>query len=478
MISSPSRTRTRALLRIVSRLSWACGLLSAALLCTSTLAAGSQPIQTKSRDKCGPPSYCARTDRKTEAYPDNPPEVGAAGSIITDPSFGSRVVRVTDPKSDRQGKGRSMMTPSSSEQNSWNLDSTRFYVLTPGGEDILYQFDPSSMKLREGEIMRLGWMPEPQFSYTNPDLIYGINNRVRGFEQYDIGNGKVETLNKFGDCLKLDGRDKGHDITVSADDSRFSASVGPVQDEYEYVYVFDRKQGCRWYNTWTGEVGGQWGPKGTISIPDRARLHNSRMSKSGKYLYMTRGSGQGVGKGWLVWDIDTLNVRTCPSQCRSHHALGYNQIVGASGFTHPLDMIVRPLGDLGKITHLIPDLKELNGARFWYDQHYSWNNANADDTAPVCLSTYNSSNPKAPRTPPLANSAWENEIVCVSTNGTGKVWRFAHTYSTAKNGFWSTPRGNVSQDGRFFAFTSDWEDQLGQGPRGGFRTDVFVVALE
>jgi hypothetical protein len=141
-------------------------------------------MQSKSRDKCGPPGYCARTDRKAEAYADNPPEIGAAGSIITDPSFGSRIVRVTDPKSDRQGKGRSMMTPSSSEQNSWNLNSTRFYVLTPGGEDILYQFDPSSMKLREGEIMRLGWMPEPQFSYTSPDVIYGINNRVRGFERW------------------------------------------------------------------------------------------------------------------------------------------------------------------------------------------------------------------------------------------------------------------------------------------------------
>jgi len=49
----------------------------------------------------------------------------------------------------------------------------------------------------------------------------------------------------------------------------------------------------------------------------------------------------------------------------------------------------------------------------------------------------------------------------------------AHTYSTARNGFWSTPRGNVSQDGRFFMFTSDWEDQLGRMPNGDkYRTDV------
>jgi hypothetical protein len=66
-----------------------------------------------------------------------------------------------------------------------------------------------------------------------------------------------------------------------------------------------------------------------------------------------------------------------------------------------------------------------------------------------------------------------------STANASKVWRFAHTYSTAKNGFWSTPRGNVSQDGRFFMFTSDWQDQLGKLPGSDkYRTDVFIVELK
>jgi outer membrane protein assembly factor BamB len=70
--------------------------------------------------------------------------------------------------------------------------------------------------------------------------------------------------------------------------------------------------------------------------------------------------------------------------------------------------------------------------------------------------------------------------LCVETDGkASRVWRFAHTYSTAKNGFWSTPRGNVSQDGRFFIFTSDWEDQLDERPRDkrDHRVDVFIVEL-
>ncbi|MGA8815062.1 MAG: hypothetical protein WB523_21120, partial [Candidatus Sulfotelmatobacter sp.] len=89
-------------------------------------------------------------------------------------------------------------------------------------------------------------------------------------------------------------------------------------------------------------------------------------------------------------------------------------------------------------------------------------------------------NPDTPGAAPLVTGPWQNEIDCAETDGkASKVWRFAHTYSTARNGFWSTPRGNVSQDGRFFMFTSDWEDQLGKKPNGNqYRTDVFIVELK
>ena len=119
------------------------------------------------------------------------------------------------------------------------------------------------------------------------------------------------------------------------------------------------------------------------------------------------------------------------------------------------------------------------GKKEWYDSHFSWNNVDPDDTAPVCYSTFLPSNSAAPGTAPMVTGPWENEIDCAETDGKGsKVWRFAHTYSSAKNGFWSSPRGNVSQDGRFFEFTSDWENLLGTGPTGKNRMDVFIVELK
>ena len=441
-------------------------------------AAASSP-QDLGGGTCGPPQYCARSDRKVQPYPDQPPTMGPAGSVITDPTFGSRIVRVTDASADPRKAERPLYTPSSAEQNSWNKDSTMFYVTTAGGSFILFEFDPATMKPKLARSHNLTWGGEPQFSFSQPNILYGMSRGEAAFEQYDTASGRVSQINKPSKCVKLDARDQGHAITVSADDSRFMTVLGPRQDDNYLIYVYDRTQGCRWYNTVTGEIGGDWGPKGTISVPDRFPLHNARMAKSGKFLYATRGANGSPGHQWVVWEIDTLNVGVCAKGCSGHHVLGYSHIIGASGMVNPMELVSWPLNNLSQFTPLIKGLEPVHGVEHWYDSHFSWNNDDPDDSTPVCFSTYQPRNPGTPATPLTVSEPWENEIDCAETDGrSSKVWRFAHTYSTGKNGFWSTPRGNVSQDGRFFMFTSDWEDQLGKAPDGKYRTDVFVVELK
>lgn len=428
---------------------------------------------------CGPPHYCARMDRRVEPYSNTPPTLGAANSLITDPAFHSRILRVTDSKSDPDGLGRSMMTPASAEKNAWNSDGTQFYVLTPGGEYVLYDFDPAHMKAREKHILPV---QEPDFSHTRPNILYAIRGNNPAFQQYDVSSDQMTILNKISECVKLHASDLGFSVSVSADDSRMEAMLGPEQDRNFLVYVYDRKLGCRWYNTQTGEIGGQWGPRGMISVPDRYLIHNTNISPSGKYIWIERGSSM-VGKSWLIWDVDSMKVTACPSWCSGHHALGYSHLVGPSGEHHPLDLLSRPITDLNATSFLLADLPPPPPAKYWYDQHFSWNNADSEDNNPFCLSTYSEINPDRPGVPLDTAGPWENEILCVEpqphNSKSSKIWRFAHTFSTGKNGFWSTPRGNVSQDGRFFIFTSDWQDQLGKEPGGGkqYRSDVFIVEL-
>jgi hypothetical protein len=331
------------------------------------------------------------------------------------------------------------------------------------------------MSVRQQGLVRVRWIGEPEFSFRDPNLLYGTTGRNPEFQQYDIVNGRTTTIHTISDCLKVQPNDFGHTATPDAEDNRWVTAIGPRQDNNYVVYVYDRKQGCRWYNTQTGAIGGKWGPKGTISIPDRFQVHNVRMAKSGKFVFIARGAST-VGKGWVLWEVDTMRVTACPSQCSGHHAMGYSHIAGPSGNNYPMDLLARPLAGLDRTARLLPESKPTKG--YWYDMHLSWSNADPDDANPACLSTYRPSNPDKPGVPLAVEGPWENEIVCVQMDGKGsKVWRFAHTYSTAKNGFWSTPRGNISQDGRFFMFTSDWQDQLGKAPNGKYRTDVFIVEL-
>ena len=423
---------------------------------------------------CGPPHYCARTDRRSEPYPKTAPALGAAGSIITDPTFGSRIVRVTDAKT---RAGESFSTPSSAAQNAWNSTSTSFFLLTRNLQIILYDFNPSNLAPHERGVARIPSGGEPEFSFTRPNILFATDRPADAFAEYDISTGRFTDLHSISKCAKLKASDHVHGISVSADDTRMTTSVGPQQDQNYLIYVYDRKQGCRWYNTQTSEIGGEWGPKGTVATSERYFLHGVGISKSGRYVSISRTHGS-PGHRWMIWDVETMNVTLCPKMCSGHHVMGYSHLIGPSGNNHPMDTLIRPLNHLEQYSALIPDLQEVKTKGYWYDQHFSWNNVDSSDSAPVCFSTYRPSNPRTPGTPPDVDGPWENEIDCMATDGREpKVFRFAHTYSTAKNGFWSTPRGNVSRDGRFYIFTSDWEDQLGEADKGGYRTDVFIVEL-
>lgn len=436
--------------------------------------------QTQAPANCGPPHYCARSDRRVEPYPAHAPASLRAGFVLRDPNFGSRILRVTEPASDPQHLGQSFHSPSSGEQNPWNATTTQFYVGDGSGNLFLYDFDSSSMSVRGRGRLNADWRSEPQFSFTQPNILYGIATQRAVFQQYDLSTHKTTEVANPSRCTRLKSSDYGFDVSVSADDQRFAGVFGPRQDLSPLVYLYDRKRGCRWYNTETGEVGGQWGPAGKVTLPDRFTIHDARLAKSGDYIEIVAAGRADTGP--YIWEAATVNVTPCLKgevyQCLGHHALGYSHFINPTNRTHPADFVVRPLSDLKGVRHLVANLPPLLSLAEWFDDHVSWNYITPDDNTPACFSTYRLSNPTTPGAPLLVDGPWENEIDCVETDGKAStVWRFAHTYSSGKNGFWSTPRGNVSLDGRFYMFTSDWQGELGQGRDEKPRTDVFIVEL-
>ncbi|HEY3885523.1 MAG TPA: hypothetical protein VGL62_09975, partial [Vicinamibacterales bacterium] len=117
--------------------------------------------------------------------------------------------------------------------------------------------------------------------------------------------------------------------------------------------------------------------------------------------------------------------------------------------------------------------------------HPTWNNARPDELVPFITATYRFGTNTTDWRP------WDEEILAVETDapGAGEVWRFAQHRSDVRSdtdptqvGFWYTPRPNVSPDGRWVLFTSNWEKTLGTDPRADAteraRQDVLLLKLK
>ncbi len=234
-------------------------------------------------------------------------------------------------------------------------------------------------------------------------------------------------------------------------------------------------------------------------------IHNVRLSRDGKFVRVMPQNGRTL----YLWMPGTANVSACAihgeghgpevaSFCDGHIAMGYTHMVNPGGPGGNASLLMRPLSDLSHFVQLLPT--EIT-VPMSMDVHWSWNNADPADSTPVCGAYSRSSSrlqgdgTRNPATNPVlaVRQAWDREIVCVATSGPPTVWRFAHHHATgacnasAKDGscFMAIAIGNVSQDGKFFLFSSDWDWTLGSDPHspgcptsGRCRVDAFIVELK
>ncbi|MGH9446682.1 MAG: hypothetical protein ACRD3O_13260, partial [Terriglobia bacterium] len=232
-------------------------------------------------------------------------------------------------------------------------------------------------------------------------------------------------------------------------------------------------------------------------------LHDVRLSKSGAVARVV----ESINNTQFFWFPGTTKVSPCVQNvptsqlagyCGGHGALGYSHVVNGTGFFDDMGIVIHPLSNLFDWTLLVSPVA--TPQEWTEDTHWSWSDANPPDTMPVCGASYvdalvsGGDGTQNVLTNPLLRITreWDREIVCVAASGPSTVWRFAHDRATGalndnaavNSNFWSEPIGNVSQDGKFYLFGTDWEWSLGsqQGsygcPSAGIcRTDVFIVQL-
>ena len=449
--------------------------------------------------------YKAVTDRTVRAKPALPP-VGAAGGAINDPVFQSRIYRVTDGATRPGAPNRSFRSPSSPHQNAWSAAGTYFYVVSGDGTVIPFKFDASkgtAQRLQpaaagDGGLV-LRFYIEPEFSRVSDSLIYGSTSGVAGstlrtVDQYDFSSGAYTRL------LDLDAVVPGLSGTYIGGIAASAGSVerimvlfgGAAQDLHHYVILFNKSNPAirQVLDTTANTLNGQ-----PISFPLSMRLHHAAMDRSGRYvmLYSTwtdQSSARKAAQSYL-WDTQTnkfteLNVAALPY---GHDAFGYGTSVNQDccvtttwdAAQWQLRNLANPLVTRDLITRV------LTPKQIYLSDHTTWNNARSDRMMPVISGLMRSP------TSTTAWRAWDDEIVAIQTDAAAGadaiVWRFAHHRSDVRSdtdpmgvSFWYEPRPNVSPDGRWAMFTSNWEKTLGIDPTADATTrarqDVFIVKLQ
>jgi hypothetical protein len=466
---------------------------AAAALCLISLPAAAQTLSA-----VGP--YTAVTDRVTYPKP-TLPVLGPAGSAITDPVFSSTIRRITDASTRPGLPNRSYRTPSSPHQNAWSANGSYFYVVSGDGSVLPYAFDAGSGTARRLQPASTGagglvltFYIEPQFSFLSDSIIYGSvsGGSLRTVDQYDFSTGVYSRILDLDQIVPgLSGTYIGGIASSAGTTERLMVMFGGAsQDHHHLVLVFDRNNTANrlLLDTTANTLNGQ-----PTSIPLNFSLHHVAIDRSGRYLMLYPTSADQTSSRQapqsVAWDTQTGAFTEMPLSAHpyGHDSFGYGVSVNQDccvsttydGVQWQFRQLSTPLSSRDVLSTVLQP-KEVYVA-----DHSTWNNAQPGQLMPFISGIFRYG---------TQNGAWralDDEIVAVQTDGGSPqtIWRFAHHRSNVaydgdptQTAFWYEPRPNVSHDGNWVLFTSNWEKTLGTDPTGdpgtGARQDVFLVQLQ
>lgn len=378
------------------------------------------------------PAPGAKTD--LAVYDPLPVTLPKAGGVFADPVFGTRIMRVTDETDGRENQNAYSYWPS------FNRDSTRFHI-NCSGRAMLFRFDPERFALLGKEPLFSTRPPsgyEPRWesviwSGQRPDMLYcheGLH-----LWAYNVATKEYALVKDFTDALP-----PGHlaQMSKSLDDNVFAFSRQDPQWRLVGYVVWRRNDDV------------------LVLREDRTNLDEVQVDKTGRYcVEKTAEQGRGVVQARVI-DLQTGKTEDLidnePDFAPGHSDNGRGTIIGADNWRNCVTF--RRLATPHEFRTVL-DLRD----DWSQDYHVSFL---ADDEDWVLLSFYVGND--------LPQSGiFRNEIVQVATDGSQRVRRLAHHHSVFGGQYWNSPRANISRDGRFVVFTSNWE---GSGQR-----DVFILQV-
>ena len=448
---------------------WAAALLKAGCaLSVCLLAACTQPASAGRRELS--PSVPApaqmtvgvgiKTDHKAYAKPPLP-ALPAAGGKYVDPVFGTTIMRVTDER-DGRAPGLGTYYP---HWPTFNADDTMLLIRKgSSGDAIVKRFDPERFELVGGtEVLPLsipGSSAAPMWesavwSHDDPNVIYTFSNYYTGgmkLYAYRVREHRFVLLKDFA-ALGTP-RDWLYQMSVSADDDVFAFSQRRVGTDEPVYYIAWRRSDDRVlaHNETGGKVDEVRIDKGGRYLAVGANTPPTPNGLRGQYLDLSNGSSQATH-----W-----NETERPS---GHGDLGTGFVAGFDGWADGVG--VRSLADPRRPRTVFRFTDEA-GRPDWTEEIHG--SLLADNEGWLTVGTFDQLASTLPD-----YHVFEDEIFQVALDGSGRVRRICHTRSRVTNadessGYFAAPKPTVSRDGRFIAYTSNWE--------ASGRTDLFVVKVE
>jgi len=367
-----------------------------------------------------------------------PPPLPAAGGTVIDPTFGTTIMRLTDAQDGPDCINSYSYWPT------FNLNSTRLMIYS-GIAPLLYRFDPVAFKI----IDKMTWnttipaggsvrWDDAIWSGSNPDVIYAHDNIGLRIWLYNVA---TQTYTQIGDLTALYNRG----------DYLWQMSKATRNDN---IFAFTRRD-ARYrvvgYLVWRRDT------NQVIYNVETSQLDEVQVDKSGTYLVVKTGL-QGAGAIEVqVVNLNTLSVQSLtddgPDYAPGHSDNGNKTVIGADNWRNQITF--RTLADPHSPTTLISYDND------WTQDYHISHLANNEKWTLVSSYSPVSGTPDGP---------FHDEIYQVATDGSLAVRRYAHHFSIYGDDYYASPRADISRDGRFVAFTSNW------GVAGG-RKDVFILKL-
>jgi hypothetical protein len=426
-----------------------------------------------------PTTYSAYSGTDAKRIP-QAPALGPANSIIRDPTFGSRILRVTDA---RTNGGDSLIPEYAGYFRTWNADSTALKLHGPHGTSYWLEFHASSFKVGDGSarptLHPLSFNVKWEWSAVDPNIIYFINGNQ--LAKYNKATHVVTHLGGPPQGVPL-----GYHVLVVGKDAWICAAAGPgTQNSYTQIYCLNPRNPSqrKFIDVLKKTINGirQSDPRWPTSAAGQTiGIHAMYGSAAGAWLDVgfVRHSWGANGDSVFNLSTNTWSLMTRANMYSSGHSSIGAKFANGCGSINGMysgGACLRDPSNLMDATRYTFIMQPPSTATGWHDgEHSSWFNASTNPQAPVLFSRYNISTP--PRPVP-----WYGEIIAAATDGSNRVWRFAHNHNGGLVNWVGQSFAQISNDGRWALFSSPWDGKLGSAA-GDFgyptRLDTFIVELK